>query len=87
MNDSRDRVMDSLLTQHLGETPASMESRYARAFAGLDALDPGAAVPAGRTSSRTRLRRSARPWRRATRSSVAATAARRPMPSISRPKC
>ncbi len=57
MNDSRDRVMDSLLTQHLGETPASMESRYARAFAGLDALDPGAAVPAGRTSSRTRLRR------------------------------
>ena len=37
MSESRDRLMDALLTQHLRDTPAQMESRYARAFAQLDA--------------------------------------------------
>jgi len=37
MSESRDRLIDALLTQHLGETPATRESRFARAFARLDA--------------------------------------------------
>ena len=40
--ESRDRLVDALLAQHLGETPARMERRYADAFAALDA----AATPA-----------------------------------------
>lgn len=42
MNESRDRLMDALLTQHLAERPAGMELRYARAFAALDAADNAA---------------------------------------------
>lgn len=36
-SESRDRVVDALLSQHLRETPARMEQRYAEAFAALDA--------------------------------------------------
>jgi hypothetical protein len=39
MNDSRDRVIDALLKQHLGETQDSMNQRYERAFRALDAAD------------------------------------------------
>lgn len=35
--DARDRLLDALLEQHLGEADAKRERRYARAFAALDA--------------------------------------------------
>lgn len=35
--EARDRLVDALLAQHLGETPARMERRYGGAFAALDA--------------------------------------------------
>ena len=35
--DARDRLLDALLAQHLGETDARRERRYARTFAALDA--------------------------------------------------
>lgn len=57
MSDSRDKLMDSLLRQHLGESPANMESRYARAFANLDTAE--------RASDRGAARRSAIRWARA----------------------
>lgn len=38
-SESRDRVIDALLQQHLGDKPLAMESRYARAFSALDADD------------------------------------------------
>ncbi|MEY5061330.1 MAG: hypothetical protein RIS45_1251 [Planctomycetota bacterium] len=56
MNESRDRLMDALLTQHLGEQPPQMELRYVRAFAALDA-DAGAAA---RSAVRGRALRVAR---------------------------
>ena len=37
--ESRDRVIDALLAQHLVETPARMERRYGDAFATLDAAN------------------------------------------------
>ena len=49
MNESRDRLMDALLTQHLAERPAGMELRYARAFAALDAADNAAAARGSRS--------------------------------------
>jgi hypothetical protein len=39
MSDARDRLMDALLRQHLGEGSPQMEQRYARAFAALDAAE------------------------------------------------
>lgn len=37
MSDARDRVVDALLVQRLGERDGAMEGRYARAFAALEA--------------------------------------------------
>ena len=39
MSDARDRLMDALLRQHLGEGSPQMEQRYTRAFAALDAAE------------------------------------------------
>lgn len=54
--ESRDRVVDALLTQHLAEQPFAMESRYARAFQALDAADSARA----RSTSRRHAFRLAR---------------------------
>lgn len=56
MSESRERLLDALLTQHLGETPERMEARYARAFVRLDA----AALATGRRDARGRALRMAR---------------------------
>lgn len=49
--ESRDRVIDALLHQHLGEKPLAMESRYARVFAALDAADAARAQQESRRSA------------------------------------
>lgn len=57
MSESREQLLDALLRQHLGETPARMEIRYSRAFASLDAAE--------RSSDRSVARGSAFRWARA----------------------
>ena len=52
MNEGRDRIIDALLQQHLGDSPLRMERRYARAFAGLQA----SAAPVGAPASARALR-------------------------------
>ena len=52
MNEGRDRIIDALLQQHLGDSPLRMERRYARAFARLQT----SAAPVGAPASARALR-------------------------------
>lgn len=56
MNEARDRLIDALLVQRLGERESAMEARYARAFA---ALEPRAARRAPVAPSALRFARAA----------------------------
>jgi hypothetical protein len=66
MNEGRDRLIDALLAQHLGESPLRMEQRYARAFAALESPRASAA------ESRMPARRRALQWARAALIALAA---------------